>query len=343
MKVVLELPLWRSNCGGLIRFMKLAQELPHFNAKSGGITESIKMCEKIIQEYDIEVHVRFQKTFENEVAPIIPGVSMSLGMPNQDFPKCDVGITYSDTPFIDEFAALPQIKRKFAFMLSYGMAIHRERKVALHPGVSCMSTTRRTQRLIEAEGGKCHWVGFGFENEKWFPNPSIIRKPYASILYHPQAAKRYKEAVAVVDRLYNEGRIEGVLTFGMIGGYEKAIKPKGLIRHIVNASQEEVRDIFSESMVFIMPSTTEGLNLTPIEATLCGCPAVLCDGAIGEIFFDKQNCMVSSFDVNEVYNNTNELIRGWIHYGPTFYDFMKGTIQDYTWDRHIERILEFVS
>ena len=72
-------------------------------------------------------------------------------------------------------------------------------------------------------------------------------------------------------------------------------------KHYFNASREQIRHLFNQSRVFISTSNSEGLNLTPVEATLCGCPAVVCDGAIGELFIDGHTCYIAKegdyFDV----------------------------------------------
>jgi len=60
--------------------------------------------------------------------------------------------------------------------------------------------------------------------------------------------------------------------------------------------KDEIRRIFSRSSAFIMPSISEGLNRTPIEATLCGCPSVICDGAIDDVFFNNKTCLIAEKD-----------------------------------------------
>ena len=106
-------------------------------------------------------------------------------------------------------------------------------------------------------------------------------------------------------------------------------------KHYRNANRKEVKNIFNQSKVFIMPSISEGLNLTPIEA-LCGCPAVICDGAIGELFIDGETCFVAKHDDNfDVLNNTIELISNIDECRPLFRDNMRKLINNYTWDKLI--------
>ena len=337
MKIVFELPHCHRYCGGVKRTLKLAEQLSYYHKLDG----EFRQLWVPLHEFPkgIDVHVRFQKMHDTMPST---SVATSVGMPNQDFPECDVAITYSDTPYPNEFAALQQVKAKYALMLSYGMAIERERRVVAHPKIQCLASTRRTHNKIQEDGGECEYVGFGLDDCQWTCNTAIERKPYLAMFYHPHPNKKYNMSVELGDKLCAEGMIQGCMSFGMEDGYANAKRPKRLVKHIINATPSQVRDLFSECAAFVMPSITEGLNRTPIESTLCGCPAILCDGAIGDIYHDALNCKVVNCDEKSLYSVTRLLLEDWQYYGQRFQQHMRMVTTEYTWRRAIQRLLQCV-
>ena len=315
-------------------------ELPCYKATSGGITRTIELARRMRDKYDVQL--RFQRQ-----ADTIPdlGVPYTVGPPDATFPACDYCITYSDTPYSYELSGLVQVNRVFVYMLSYGMAIVRERQNILNPGLVVMSSTERTRKLIEAEGVKCHNVGFGeinFSSSTLSAIGTVInnipRKRYAALLFHPVPNKKYELGVQVCNELHKQGLIDGVLTFGMdCLHYQGFSHPTALVQHFPNATRMEVSNIFSQCSVFIMPSVTEGLNMTPIESTLCGCPAVICDGAIDEIFINGATCFIAeknNFENTLAYAKV--ILEG--NFSNNFYENMKAILSRFTWGKTIANI-----
>ena len=309
-------------------------ELPCYKQFSGGITRTLELARRMRDKYD--VHIRFQRE-EQKYDGDIP---YSIGLPDATFPACDYCITYSDTPYSYEITGLVQVQRVFIYMLSYGMCIDRERKNVLNPGLKVMSSTLRTKNLIQADGRTCHNVGFGEISVGPIPK-GLLRQNYAALMYHPMPDKGYELGVKVCNALYREKLISGVLTFGVDTWYNQATKPDGLVCHWANASAAEVLSIFSQSSVFIMPSITEGLNMTPIEATLCGCPAVICDGAIGEIYWDGINCEIAEKDnFQSLFEKAKNVLNYMVPEART--RSMKIALKNFTWEKtiaNIERVM----
>jgi glycosyltransferase involved in cell wall biosynthesis len=92
-----------------------------------------------------------------------------------------------------------------------------------------------------------------------------------------------------------------------------------------------------------MPSISEGLNLTPIESTLCGCPTVLCDGAIDEIFFNNKNCLVvDKNNVGQMEAMVLTVLDSFESHSSKFMKRMRFVIKSYTWNTVIENILKLL-
>jgi glycosyltransferase involved in cell wall biosynthesis len=225
------------------------------------------------------------------------------------------------------------------YMMSYGMSIDNERHNALHPQVTTLCTTKKIENAIIVEGGTVTRVGFALDMDDMVDN-GLERHDTVALLYHPMESKRYKLAVEVSNALYGMNFIDNVITFGTSEGYNYHKKPAGLVRHYSNANRNEVAAVFNTSKIFINPSNSEGLNLTPIEATLCGCPSVICDGAIDEIFIDGETCFIADSEFTSLCDNARELYAEIGTYRPIFRDNMREIVNQYTWDKLIKNFKE---
>ena len=331
------MPHYKETCGGIGRMKEIARrimlELPHYSVTCGGVTDTIKLANLLPDE----VCMRFQNG--SQEYPQI-GVSWSVGMPDNTFPECDVVITYSDNPYVNKLLELPQVKKVIVLMLSYGMAIERERANVLNEKITAICSTKKIEEAIKKDGGKVIRVGFGIDMDDMY-DIGKKRKNYLALLYHNMWCKNYSFGVEVADKLYADGVIDGVITFGREEGYETYKHPKGLIKHYPRATREQVREILNTCKCYFSPAVSEGLNLIPIEAALCGCPPVLSDGAIDEIFFNGENCIIiPKNDFGEAYKNIKMIIESNEVYADGFKKDMQYTIKDFTWDDTIKKIMD---
>lgn len=314
---------------------KIVFELPRYDSTSGGINESIK----IANHFNPLPVLRFQRLIEKY--PQIEN-SWSVGYPDNTFPDCDVCITFSDTATLQELIDLPQVKKVMIYMLSYGMSIYKERKNVTNKNVTVMCSTKKLEDAISKEGVKVHRVGFALDMNGMY-NENKERKNYLGLLYHHSVDKKYKTGVSVADYLYDNNIIDGVITFGGARDYEKHTHPKGLVKHYSNANRDEIHEIFNTCKVFLMPSISEGLNLTPIEATLCGCPSILCDGAIDEIFFGEKNCViVEKENVEQMISNTKSILDNFDFLSKKFSKNMSNIVKNYTFENVINNITKLM-
>jgi glycosyltransferase involved in cell wall biosynthesis len=271
--------------------MKIIFELPFYSNTCGGVLSTISLAKEMGAE------LRFQR-LTNEM-PVGIGVKFTIGK-TEMFPACDWAISYSDNPFFSKLFNVRRVKNVGIFMQSYGMSIEQERKNALNKKALVLCTTKKIEDAIKADGGNVYRIGHGFDLHHFY-DKGLDRKNYLAIMYHHMETKQYDVAVMVADVLYDDGVIDGVITFGMSDGYNEHKHPKGLVKHYSHADKDGVSEVFNQCKAYLMPSISEGLNLTPIEATLCGCPSVLCSGAIGELFLDEINCLVVPNSVDEMY------------------------------------------
>lgn len=308
--------------------MNLLFELPFYNPNVGGIVETIKLAQRM------NAQVRFQR---HSQYPIPEQYGYSIGMPDSTFPKCDVCITYSDNPYLSNLLRLKQIGRVMIYMLSYGMSIDRERKNIHTKGIDVLCSTKKIEEAIHDENVDVNRIGFALDMDDMY-DEGKEREDNLAIYYHPMPSKNYKMAVDIADAMFGSNYITGIHSFGTSEGYRSFDRPVALSSHTVNADRTQIREIFNKCKLFINPSYSEGLNLTPIEATLCGCPSVIVDGAKDEIFIDGLTCFISNNNFFDLYNDSIELMAFIDSYKDIFKDNMRRIVKEYTWDRLIENI-----
>jgi glycosyltransferase involved in cell wall biosynthesis len=347
--IVVEVPGIDNTSGGINRMIRLAIELPHNNAYSGGVRESLVLSERLSKNNN--VCLRFQRLISSSSngygfplkGPISFPVKWSVGIPDESFPECDVCITYSDNPYLEKLVKLPQVKKVVIYMLSFGMSIERETNNVLMPGVVVACSTLKLEEEISKVCPSVNRIGFGLDMSDMINIKKQKRENNLCLLFNTADKKRYRLAVEIADKLYDEGVIDGVVVFGRSEDYDEFNHPKGLVRFYPDANRNDIVEVFNRSKCFMFPSVTEGLSLTPIESTLCGCPSVICDGAIGEIFFDDKNCMISEKDNKvELFNKTKKIIENYNHYSKLFQKNMEKVVNKHSWEAVIQEISKII-
>lgn len=309
--------------------MKIIFELPFYSPIVGGINLTIELAKTL----GADVH--FQNLTRGY--PYGIGVNHTVGYNNHS--ECDLWITYSDNAHSENLLNSTKIKRVAVFMQSFGMSIANERKNALNPRILCLCTTKKIEEAIRRDGGNPINIGFGLDMQE-FVDYGNERKNYLAIMYHDMPSKKYDIAVRVADLLYSKGIIEGVISFGMLDNYKKHKHPKGLVAHYGNATKAGVADVFNQCKAYLMPSISEGLNLTPIESTLCGCPAVICDGAFDEIFFRENVFRMRNNDIFMMEHCITDIINHYTEISLKHEYYMQETIKGYTWSNVANKIKE---
>lgn len=305
--------------------MKIIVELPFDSETCGGVIESKKLA------YHLGAELFFQRQHSYS----------HMKYPYKNFPACDVVISYSDNPFLQQLVKLPQVGKVMLNMLSYGMSIDNERRNVFTEGVTVMCSTKKIEDAIIADDGKVHRIGFALDMDDMY-DYGEKRDNLLAIYYHPMPSKRYDLSVKIANELLEEGVIDDVISFGVADGYDKHKHPNKVI-HYTNASREQVRDIFNKCKCFLMPSISEGLNLTPIEATLCGCQSVICDGAINEIFNATYNCHIVEKDNKDIlYWFTKNSFDELYNIRDLFMNNMRETVNQFTWDKVVNNIKKLI-
>lgn len=130
----------------------------------------------------------------------------------------------------------------------------------------------------------------GIDFKEFYNNNKIFNNNIISMMYSRQNWKGYKEGLKAFERIKDRYHGLRLILFGM----EKGDDIPDYAELHLNPSKKELREIYSNSDIFIFPSKFEGWGLTPLEAMACKCAVVGTKvGCMCEIGIHKQNAMLS--------------------------------------------------
>lgn len=161
------------------------------------------------------------------------------------------------------------------------------------------------------------------------------RQPIISMLYHKDEHKGPKYGIEALNRLKEQYPKLQAILFGT------PARPNNLpvwIRYIQNATQEQLRKIYNQSLIYLCPSIKEGFGLTGAEAMACGAAYVASDyGGVHEYTEEGRNVLLSEpRDVEGLVRNITDLLN---HENKRIVLAENGykDIKKMNWDRAVER------
>lgn len=136
-----------------------------------------------------------------------------------------------------------------------------------------------TQEIERKHGVKCHNVGIGIDRKVFKPLPFVrerfrVLTPARTGSAGPAGLKGWDVAQRVLKLVAEKNPAASVVTFGI-----EDTPPLGFIPHIhLRApSDRKLREVYSQSGVFLSCSRHEGFGLPMLEAMSCGLPVVCTD------------------------------------------------------------------
>lgn len=312
----------------------LVIDIPRYSKTSGGVKRMLRLMEQLyIKGYSVRLHISYH---DSQLVPKLP-FPATFGGYSAVSPKNTL-ITYSDNPRISE--ATSWFSRVLVYQLSFGMNFEREKAVVLHPKTTILCSTQKVFREVE----KCvnnyypeklaniAKVGFALDEAgQNFYKTRIKRTVPVTILAHKAKFKNYPYTIA----LLNEIGIKPAI----FGGLENTGE-FGEVSEVYNKpSIEALRDLFNRTKVFLNLSTYEGLNMTPLEAGLCGAVPILNQGTL-EIYTKKTCIHVSLKNKEKIQKTVKEAISNFESYN--FEPALRKVIKRHTWDRVLKNIEVFL-
>lgn len=264
--------------------------IPCYSETSGGVKRMLRLAQQLhIHSYNVGLHI--QKGMLKALLPI----NVTTGQRIIDLPNVKTIITYSDDPLINEYKQIENINL-LVYMLSFGMAPEREKNVVESGAKILCSTQKIVDDIYSSLFLKPFKIGFSLDEQRSnFYLEDGYKREYLAIMYHSSESKNYKTAVEVCNEIDLP-----VIVFGQ-RPCEKINLPKRTESIYYNVNHATLRRIFNRSKLYLNTSLYEGLNLTPLEAMLCGCPSVLNNGA-NELY---ENVMFSGKSINNIISTCN--------------------------------------
>lgn len=125
-----------------------------------------------------------------------------------------------------------------------------------------------------ASGVKPTKVKNPIDEKIFYPNGDERHDHEVALLYHPAVHKGFDEALVALELARRQ---VPDLVANVFGGPERPEWLPIWCRYTQNASQEQLRKIYSRSSIFLCATVNEGFGLTCPEAMFCGCALVSTD------------------------------------------------------------------
>ena len=303
--------------------------IPMYNPMSGGIKRMLRLLQEMYLN-DYTCHLHLDKPFLDRVTPKLP-FSFSVGsydnIPEQ-FAHC---ISYSDNPNIDKLCN--RFENVLIYQLSYGMAIDRERKVVRHPQTIILCSTEKIKQEVETDTKKQIYVlGFALDDalKNFHYDPDVEKSSDICLLYHKA---KFKNSELIIDIATKQN-----LTISVFGNCEN-LKDSRIHNAYHNPNIETLRHCYQSCKFFVSASEYEGLNMTPLEASLCGTPAIIIDGT-NELYIEKQTALRT--DLQHLSETISIMNKDYLKYYDTFKTNIKKLAKKHTWYKVIQNLNDWI-
>lgn len=125
-----------------------------------------------------------------------------------------------------------------------------------------------------ASGIKPHKIKNPIDEAVFYPSGEKREEHEVAVLYHPGSHKGFEDAFAALKLAHD--RVPDLIVH-VFGGPERPDWLPDWCHYTRNASQEQLRSIYSRSSVYLCATIAEGFALTCPEAMYCGCALVSTD------------------------------------------------------------------
>lgn len=216
---------------------------------------------------------------------------------DSNIPDADI-ICASAISTVESVMKLPINKGKKIYFIqgfeNWGKWTDNAVKMTYQLGMKNIVIARWLEKIVHDSGAECIMIPNGIDfNIFNIDIPIKSRKGHTiSMLYNKQADKGAVYGISALKILKKRYPDLQVTLFGIPKRPNKLPK---WIHYIHCATQQQLRQVYNQSKIYLCPSLKEGFGLTGAEAMACGCAYVASDyGGVHEYATDGRNVLLSS-------------------------------------------------
>lgn len=184
-----------------------------------------------------------------------------------------------------------------------------EVKKSYRLGMKNIVIAKWLQKIVKESGADSFLIPNGIDFNVFDVDIPISqrRKPVISMLYHKDEHKGSKYGIEALNKLKT---LYPDLQAVLFGTPARPSNLPGWMQYLQNATQEQLRKVYNQSLIYLCPSIKEGFGLTGAEAMACGAAYVASDyGGVHEYTEDGRNVLLSKpRDVEGLVRNVVDLL-----------------------------------
>lgn len=142
-------------------------------------------------------------------------------------------------------------------------------------GMENIAISKWLQEVVLDACGQCDLIPNPIDTDVFYPEAGIIREPHAiSVMYHEMEHKGFKYAW---NGIIKAREVVPDINVYMFGIYKRPKWLPSWVKYIQNATEDQLRLIYSSTRAYVCASIKEGYGLTCVESMACGCALVVTD------------------------------------------------------------------
>jgi glycosyltransferase involved in cell wall biosynthesis len=173
------------------------------------------------------------------------------------------------------------------------------------------------QNILNSGYDKVETVYLGVDSETWYPTQNKNKNPFTYLTVNSSNERSGLEKLLPAFHKFSKNKnVKLIIKDGVNLEFEKYVNSfqNSQIEYIGKIMlEDQLRDLYSQSNLFLYTNHTTSFGMTPLEAVLCGTPAIVTLGSALKEFIP------GSTQLYKIYTKSKQLdkisIQNWTEYG----------------------------